>query len=161
MVLYISSLSSGVIGLSRYIGKDLIQGLIDGVKKMSTKAVSAVKDVGKSLVNGIKNVLKIGSPSKVFEQIGAWTAEGFSIGYEDEMEDFKSDMAMGMNGLTTSMVTDISAYAPDNFGTSSTYNGGPVTINVYGAEGQNINDLADAIAIRFQNMTVRKEKVYA
>ena len=143
------------------IGKDLIQGLIDGVKKMSTKAVSAVKDVGKSLVNGIKNVLKIGSPSKVFEQIGAWTAEGFSIGYEDEMEDFKSDMAMGMNGLTTSMVTDISAYAPDNFGTSSTYNGGPVTINVYGAEGQNINDLADAIAIRFQNMTVRKEKVYA
>jgi hypothetical protein len=144
------------------IGKDLIQGLIDGIKKMATKAVDSVKDVGKSLVNGIKGVLKIGSPSKVFEQIGEFTAEGFAIGYEDQMADFKNDMAMGMNGLTASMVADISAYAPDNYGGSGdTYNGGAITINVYGAEGQSIKDLAQEIAYRLESMTKRKEAIYA
>ena len=144
------------------IGKDLIQGLLDGIKKMATKAVSTVKDVGKSLVNGIKGVLKIGSPSKVFEQIGAWTAEGFGIGYEETMDDFKSDMAMGMNGLTTSMIANVSAHTPDNYGsTGDTYNGGAITINVYGAEGQNINDLAQEIAYRLESLTKRKEAIYA
>ena len=144
------------------IGKDLIQGLINGIKNMATKAVNTVKDVGKNLVNGIKGVLKIGSPSKVFEQIGAWTAEGFGIGYEDTMNDFKSDMAIGMNGITTSMVADISAHAPDNYGTAGdTYNGGAVTINVYGAEGQNINDLAQEIAYKLESLTKRKEAIYA
>ena len=128
---------------------------------MATKAVNTVKDVGKNLVNGIKGVLKIGSPSKVFEQIGAWTAEGFGIGYGDEMDNLKADMTMGMRGLTSSITADVSAYAPDNFGSGDTYNGGAVTINVYGAEGQNINALAQEIAYRFESMTKRKEAIYA
>ena len=144
------------------IGKDLIQGLIDGIKKMATKAVDTVKDVGKNLVNGIKGVLKIGSPSKVFEQIGAWTAEGFSIGYEDTMSDFKDDMAMNMNGLTASMSADISAHAPDDYvGTGNTYNGGEVIINVYGAEGQDIKALAQQVAYEFESMRNRKVAIYA
>ena len=144
------------------IGKDLITGLINGIKNMAGKAVDAVKNVGKSLISGIKGVLKISSPSKVFEQLGEFTAEGFAIGYESSMDDFKSDMAMNMNGLTASVKADVSAYAPDNFGTAgSTINGSPITINVYGAEGQNINDLAQEIAYRLESMTKRKGLVYA
>ncbi len=144
------------------IGKDLIQGLINGIKNMATKAVNTVKDVGKSLVNGIKGVLKIGSPSKVFEQIGAWAAEGLGIGYEDEMESVQADMATSMKGLTASMSANISAHSPDNFGSAGdTYNGGAITINVYGAEGQNINDLAQEIAYRLDALTKRKEAIYA
>lgn len=144
------------------IGKDLISGLINGIKKMATKAVDTVKDVGKSLVNGIKGVLKIGSPSKVFEQIGVWAAEGLGIGYEEEMETVQADMASSMKGLTSSMTASVSAYAPDNYGsTGDTYNGSAVTINVYGAEGQNINDLAQEIAYRLESLTKRKEAIYA
>ena len=144
------------------IGKNLIKGLIDGIKNMAGKAVDTVKNVGKSLVNGIKGILKISSPSKVFEQIGEFTAEGFAIGYESSMDDFKSDMAMNMNGLTASMTADITAHTPDNYGgAGDTYNGGNVTINVYGAEGQNINDLAQEIAYRLESMTKRKGAVYA
>ena len=144
------------------MGKDLIQGLINGIKNMASKAVDTVKNVGKNLINGIKGVLKIGSPSKVFEELGAFTAEGFAIGYEDSMDDFKSDMAMDMNGLTASMSADISAHTPDNYGGSGdTYNGGAITINVYGAEGQNINDLAQEIAYKLESMTKRKGAVYA
>lgn len=144
------------------IGKDLIQGLIDGIKKMATKAVSAVKDVGSSLINGIKGVLKIGSPSKVFEQIGIWTAEGFGIGYEETMDDLQADMTTDMNGLTSSMSANVSAYTPDNYGSAGdTYNGGAVTINVYGSEGQNIKDLAQEIAYQLESLTKRKEAIYA
>lgn len=40
-------------------------------------------------------------------------------------------------------------------------NNQPITINVYGAEGQNVNDLAEKIAEKLENMTKRKEAVYA
>lgn len=144
------------------MGKDLIQGLINGIKNMAGKAVDAVKNVGKSLINGIKGVLKISSPSKVFEQLGEFTAEGFQIGYSESMNDFEATASASMNGLTASMTADISAHAPDNYGgTNNTYNGGSVTINVYGAEGQNINDLAQEIAYRLESMTKRRGAVYA
>ena len=144
-------------------GKDLIQGLINGVKQMASKAVNSVKDVGRSLVNGIKNVLKIGSPSKVFKQLGAWTAEGFGIGYEDEMKDVKSDMLGSMDSLTGNMTATVTANAAGGaLGSNATtnYNGGNISINVYGAEGQSIDSLADAIAYKLEEMTRRNAAVW-
>lgn len=40
-------------------------------------------------------------------------------------------------------------------------NNQPITINVYGAEGQNVDDLAEKIAEKFEHMTKRKEAAYA
>ena len=145
-------------------GKDLIQGLINGVKNMAGKAVSAVKDVGRSLVNGIKNVLKIGSPSKVFKQIGAWTAEGFGIGYESTMDDVQADMVDSMDGLTGNMTATVQAYGSSDPLAGSevnNYNGGNISINVYGAEGQSVDELADKIAYKLEDLTRRKGAVYA
>lgn len=144
-------------------GKDLIQGLINGVKQMASKAVNSVKDVGRSLVNGIKNVLKIGSPSKVFKQIGAWTAEGFGIGYEDEMKDVKSDMIGSMDSLTGNMTATVTANTSGGAlgaGATTNYNGGNISINVYGAEGQSVDSLADAIAYKLEEMTRRNAAVW-
>lgn len=146
------------------IGKNLIQGLIDGVKKLAGKAVDAVKDVGKKLVSGIKGVLGIHSPSKVFEQLGEYTAEGFQIGYSDAMSDFEADATASMSALTASMSADITAQGSVDgalVGSASTYTGGAVTINVYGAEGQNVNELAQIIAVKLQDITIRKGAVFA
>ncbi len=144
-------------------GKNLIQGLINGVKNMASKAVNSVKDVGRSLVNGIKSVLKIGSPSKVFTQIGAWTAEGFGIGYEDTMNDVQSDMLSSMDGLTGNMTATVQANGisdPLAGSEVNTYNGGNISINVYGAEGQSVDDLADKIAYKLEDLTRRKAAVF-
>src|SRR5690606_6283459 len=51
-------------------GRNLIGGLVDGVKSMVTTAVDAVKGVGNSVISGFKNLLGIESPSKVFYEIG-------------------------------------------------------------------------------------------
>ena len=150
-------------GKALEIGKNLIQGLIDGVKKLAGKAVDAVKNVGKNLVSGIKNVLKIHSPSKVFEELGEFTGEGYLIGVRSSFADVNDYMTDNMSGLTTSMSAQISAYGVGEpmSGNYTNYNGGAVTINVYGAEGQNVNDLAEIIAVKLQTMTARKGAVYA
>ena len=167
----VKSLGSSVISSLKSLpsqalqaGKDLIQGLINGVKQMASKAVNSVKDVGRSLVSGIKSVLRIGSPSKVFKQIGAWTAEGFGIGYEDEMDNVQSDMLGSMDNLTGNMTATVTANSSGDMfgaGNTTTYNGGNISINVYGAEGQSVDSLADAIAYKLEEMTRRQAQVWA
>ena len=44
---------------------------------------------------------------------------------------------------------------------SGAVGGQNITINVYGAEGQNVNDLAEVIAVKLEDMTRRKGAVYA
>ena len=167
----VKSLGSSVISSLKSLpsqalqaGKDLIQGLINGVKQMASKAVNSVKDVGRSLVSGIKSVLRIGSPSKVFKQIGAWTAEGFGIGYEDEMDNVQADMLGSMDNLTGNMTATVTANSSGDMfgaGNTTTYNGGNISINVYGAEGQSVDSLADAIAYKLEEMTRRQAQVWA
>ena len=145
-------------------GKNLIQGLIKGITDAGKKAVDTVKSLGKNIVSGLKNVLGIHSPSKVFEQLGVYSAEGFVLGYADTMSDFEADASASMAGLTASMSADITAHGTVNgalAGSGSTYTGGAVTINVYGAEGQNVSELAQIIAVKLQDMTARKGAVYA
>ena len=167
----VKSLGSSVISSLKSLpsqalqaGKDLIQGLINGVKQMASKAVNSVKDVGRSLVSGIKSVLRIGSPSKVFKQIGAWTAEGFGIGYEDEMDNVQADMLGSMDNLTGNMTATVTANSSGDMfgaGNTTTYNGGNISINVYGAEGQSVDALADVIAYKLEEMTRRQAQVWA
>src|SRR5690625_1025903 len=66
------------------IGKDIIQGLINGIGSMATAAWDKAKEIGNGIVNGIKGVLNIGSPSKVMAEIGVWTGEGLAIGRSEE-----------------------------------------------------------------------------
>ena len=44
---------------------------------------------------------------------------------------------------------------------SGAVGGQNITINVYGAEGQNVNDLAEVVAVKLENMTRRRGAVYA
>jgi phage-related protein len=57
-------------------GKDLIQGLINGVKSMVGNAVGAVKGIGSSIVSGFKSLLGIHSPSRVMYEHGMNVVQG-------------------------------------------------------------------------------------
>lgn len=74
---------SGLGSLLLETGKDLIRGLINGIKAMAGAAADAAKSVVKGAIDGAKSLLKIGSPSKVFEEIGMWSMAGFAKGIED------------------------------------------------------------------------------
>ena len=80
-------------------GKDLIQGFMDGIKSKAQAVWDAAVGVGQKAIDGVKHILGIASPSKVFKQLGKYTAQGMSIGldkYAYMAEESASDLASGV-----------------------------------------------------------------
>ncbi|MGN7409971.1 hypothetical protein [Sporosarcina sp. SAFN-010] len=61
-------------------GKDLVMGLINGIKNMAKDAIGAITGVVSGVVNKAKSLLKIHSPSRVFISIGEFVGKGMAIG---------------------------------------------------------------------------------
>ena len=153
------SLPSAVVS----IGENLVKGLWNGIEDKVDWVCEKIKGMGKSIEKAIKKVFGIASPSKVFAEIGDYLAQGLGVGFEDGMQDVNADMVGQMEDLTGSMSAEVNAYgvgSSASVGDSTTYNGGAISINVYGAEGQDVNSLADVIAEKLEDMTRRKEAVY-
>ena len=106
----VSSVTSGVsnavsaarsfIGHMVSVGRDLIMGLINGIKAMAGQVASAAKNVVMGAVNAAKSALHIGSPSKLFKQFGVWTMEGLGIGINKEGRNVVSGMGSMANSIT-------------------------------------------------------------
>lgn len=64
-------------------GKDLIQGLWNGIKAMVGRVIDAVKDLINDAIATAKSILQVASPSRVFKKIGIQTGQGFALGLED------------------------------------------------------------------------------
>ena len=70
-------------GVNLYeIGRNVIQGLINGIGSLASDVWEKVKSIGNGITNTIKSTLGIHSPSRVMRQIGLWTGEGLVIGME-------------------------------------------------------------------------------
>jgi hypothetical protein len=80
-------------------GKDLIQGLINGIKNMAGAAWDAVKSVGSSIVGGVKSLFGIGSPSRVFHEFGLNIGQGLVNGIT-AMHGAAADATAGLGGAT-------------------------------------------------------------
>ena len=67
-------------------GKDIVQGLINGITSM----ISKVKEVAGNLADGIsskiRGALGINSPSRVMMEIGGYTTEGLALGIESQRD---------------------------------------------------------------------------
>lgn len=65
-------------------GRDLINGMINGVKEKAGELVATAQDVVSRLPKAVKDLLGIKSPSTVFAEIGKWTVKGLIQGLESE-----------------------------------------------------------------------------
>ncbi|MFF0867625.1 hypothetical protein ACFYUV_38090 [Nonomuraea sp. NPDC003560] len=65
-------------------GRDLINGLINGVKAKAGELAAAAEQTVKGAVDGAKRFLGISSPSTVFAEIGKWTVQGLIQGLTAE-----------------------------------------------------------------------------
>jgi len=63
-------------------GKDIILGLINGVKAMFTKVVDTVSNLGNTIKEKFTSFLGIKSPSTVFAEFGMNITKGLSLGIE-------------------------------------------------------------------------------
>ena len=147
------------------IGRDLVRGLWDGISDKVDWVVDRIRGMGTRITNAIKRVFGIASPSKVWaDQIGQYLPLGLYEGFEDSMSDVESDIVSDMDGLTAEMTATVQANGTRGaamYDSGETINSGNNVINVYAAEGQDVNNLADEIAFRLEEMTKRKGAVYA
>lgn len=143
-------------------GKNIVGGIIDGVKSMIKKAVDAVKNLGKNMMDGIKGFFKIKSPSRLMrDEVGRMLGLGISEGFEDSLPDAVGDMKASLSGMTADLNASISPAAVSARAGGSMFNAGGFTINVYGAEGQDVRTLAKMVSQEIQNLITDKEKAYA
>ncbi len=61
-------------------GKDVIRGFAGGIASMAKSLLGTIKNVVMAPVNAVKHLLHIGSPSKVFHEIGMWSGQGLAQG---------------------------------------------------------------------------------
>ena len=146
------------------IGKNIIDGIKKGISNAWNNLISWFKGLFGDLIGIAKKILGIASPSKVFKKIGRFTAEGFGAGFEDEFAHVKDDMEDALNFEDASVGINASIRKVGAGAAGTAYGGtsiGNITINIDGAKYSDEQSLAYAIALEIQNMTDRREAVYA
>jgi tape measure domain-containing protein len=76
----IKSVLSSLPGKLKEIGKNIIQGLVNGIKGSLGAVMGAAKAIIDKIPGPIKKALGIHSPSRVMAQIGKWITEGLVKG---------------------------------------------------------------------------------
>lgn len=79
----IKSMFSNVGATMKTIGKDIMQGLINGIKDMADAVWNSAKDVAAKIKNGFKDFFGIKSPSRLMMGYGEYISEGLAIGIAD------------------------------------------------------------------------------
>ena len=107
------------IGSLADVGKNIVQGLWNGINNAKDWMLDKIKGFGKSVLNGMKSVFGIHSPSKVFrDQVGKNLALGIGEGFTDEMANVTSEM---QNAIPTSFDTDLNVGSSVGSGSSNYY----------------------------------------
>ena len=87
----VSNVRIGASSLNSYTlytsGYNVSIGLANGIRAGRSSVINAVANMCRSAVAQARRELRINSPSKVFEQLGSYTAEGFGVGYEKKIDD--------------------------------------------------------------------------
>ncbi|MBC5997976.1 hypothetical protein EAI30_13675 [Romboutsia ilealis] len=143
------------------IGKNIIQGLVNGVKSMASALIRSVKGVISSAIDGAKKLLGINSPSKLFRQFGEWTTEGYEIGINRGepastrvVEDFAEN---SINAFTTTALPSTS----NNNNNSVDNSNYVININAGALNNeQDLYKLAEIIDRKLLEIKERKSKMF-
>lgn len=88
------------------IGTDIVNGVWNGIKNAAGWFTNKVKGFFSGIVDGVKDALGIGSPSKVFrDEIGRWLPPGVVQGFEaampSAMKAIQKDLNKGIDNIDT------------------------------------------------------------
>lgn len=132
-----------LVGWLTDVGRNMMEGLINGVKAVAGRIKDAVLGPIKDSVAAVKSFLGISSPSKLLYSVGVNTGEGFENALLDKAKAVATAMRSMMSGglnLTTSS-SPLSASAAQASAASSVVNNagtrianvtGPITVAVTG-----------------------------
>lgn len=132
------------------VGKNIVRGLWEGIKAMASWIGDKVSGFVGGLVDGVKGVLGIHSPSRVFAGIGQNMALGLGQGFERQMQSVTAGIQDAIPTPTVDTVYNAAAGMVNGLAAQSAGSpGGSYTINLVLQNGQQIAswllpDLRDA-----------------
>lgn len=115
------------------IGKNIVEGIWEGIKNMSSWLWDQVSGFFSGIVGGIKDFLGIHSPSTVFAGIGENMAAGIGVGFDKEMDKVERDM-MSTFRLPTANVNVGTVSAPESVGSVGMVEEITIPVEVGGVE---------------------------
>lgn len=108
------SAASGIASKVMSIGSDIVRGVWNGIKNAAGWFTDQVKGFFSGIVDGVKDALGIGSPSKVFrDEIGKWLPPGVAQG-------FKAALPAAMNSMEKDLNKGIDSIEPDDVSVTAT-----------------------------------------
>lgn len=142
------------------IGENLMLGLWNGISDSVGWILDKARDFGGTLIDTVKSVFGIASPSKVFaDEIGKNLGLGVGVSFEDAMRDVSKDMA-------DAIPTDFDV-AANVHGTPEVMpgSGGGISLtlnieNFHNYRSEDINELADELSVILASKMNRKAATF-
>lgn len=149
------------------IGKDIVNGLINGIKSGASGVATAIGSMASSAVAKAKSVLDIRSPSRVMKKVGEQTAQGMADGIKKgkkavvtEAQKMAAEAVKAVKDGIQSLEKELALFGNNNRLAEFNYD---VGIGKYkGAAQSDINktrELLRALNIRNEEADVTKEMV--
>lgn len=159
------------------LGVNIIKGIVRGLANAAWELFSALKDVAAQALGAAKSALGIHSPSRLFrDEIGRMIPQGMAAGIEadaGQVADAAGQLAQtGIGACFADLAAPLGdplqgALLQSRLAQSFDRADSPaaqtanVTLNVYGAQGQDVRELAEIVMDRIQSAVLRKEAAFA
>ena len=142
----------------KQIGSDILEGVKKGIMDKLNAVVNAAKEAASAIWNAVKDFFDIGSPSKLM----AYAGEMIDVGFAKGIEDSQGLVDDAMDTLSNKAVLEIQS-PQTSFSAGQTQTGGQLVLNmtINGAEGQDVEALAEIIQEKINNAVRSRELVYA
>ena len=96
------------------IGQNLITGLWNGISDKAEWLYTKITGMGSTIVNKVKSLFGVASPSKVFAEIGGYLAEGLEVGWSNEIDNVQKEINSDLDfSASVSMSKDYDTKASD------------------------------------------------
>jgi len=125
------------------IGKNVIQGLINGIKSMIGEVGRAIRNIANTITDGIKDALDIHSPSRVTTKLGIFTGQGYVNG----LKSMVGQISKQSQAMAAAATGDLSAddFSVSGAAASSGSSGGRSmnqTVNIYSPSALSASETA-------------------
>lgn len=157
-VQYITALPGKAMGW----GRDFVQGFINGI----TSTIASVGDAAKGMAGKMSSYLHFSRPDvgplRNYEQWPVHFAQGLAAGMRENAYRL-ADAAEYLAGemiITPSVSPQMQGAVAGGGAAGSVFSPGAIVINVYGAEGQDVNKLADIVADKLETKIQQIEGVW-
>ena len=120
------------------VGKDIVRGVWEGITALGSWLYDKVSSFFSGIVDGVKGMLGIHSPSRVFAGIGQNMALGLGQGFEKQMQSVTAGIQNAIPTPTVDTVYNAAAGMVNGLAAANAGNGGSYTINLVLQNGAQI-----------------------